>query len=132
MILEGLDRIEPVTSVRATGGVFRSVLWRRVLAATLGRPVTVTGAADGSALGAAALGLLALGRADTLPAAVELLSPEPNDRPVETPETATQAEVAFYTRLRASVPEILAAYDEIGRLFAASAPARGPSGAQRR
>jgi gluconokinase len=119
-----------VTSVRATGGVFRSVLWRRVLAATLGRPVTVTGAADGSALGAAALGLLALGRADTLPAAVELLSPEPNDRQVETPETASPAEVAFYTRLRASVPEILADYDEIGRLFAASAPARGASGAQ--
>jgi gluconokinase len=132
MILEALDRIEPVTSVRATGGVFRSVLWRKILAATLGHPVTVTGAADGSALGAAALGLLALGRATTLTTAVEALGPGPEARPVEIPEVATPAEVAFYTGLRASVPGILAAYDEIGRLFAASAPARGPNGAQRR
>ncbi len=130
MILEALDRIEPVTSVRATGGVFRSVLWRKILAATLGHPVTVTGAAEGSALGAAALGLLALGRADTLTTAVEALGPGPEARPVEIPEVATPAEVAFYTRLRASVPEMLAAYHEVGQLFAASAQARGAGGAQ--
>jgi len=35
-IVERIDRIEPVFSVRATGGVFRSRLWRYVMAAALG------------------------------------------------------------------------------------------------
>jgi gluconokinase len=117
-IVEALDRIEPVRAVRATGGVFRSVLWRRVLAGALGRPVTVTGGAEGSALGVAALGLLALGRAGDLPGAVGVLGPPPDARLVEVPEVASPAEVAFYRGLRASVPGLLAAYDEVARLFA--------------
>ncbi|HZB49027.1 MAG TPA: gluconokinase, partial [Mycobacteriales bacterium] len=55
-IVDQLDRIEPVTSVRVTGGVFRSPLWRDVLAAVLNRPLHVAADAGGSALGAAALG----------------------------------------------------------------------------
>jgi gluconokinase len=38
-ILANLDRIEPVTSLRVTGGAFRSPLWREVMAATLDRPL---------------------------------------------------------------------------------------------
>ena len=117
-IVEALDRIEPVTSVRATGGAFRSVLWRQVLAGAIGRPVTVTGGAEGSALGVAALGLLALGRAADLTSAVEALGPPQGARPIEVPEVASPAEVAFYRGLRASVPSLLAAYDEVARLFA--------------
>ncbi|WP_347350743.1 gluconokinase [Intrasporangium sp.] len=74
-ILDGLDEVTPVTSIRGTGGVFRSDLWREILAAVLGRPLVVTAGAEGSALGAAALGLLAVGRATTLEQAVETLSP---------------------------------------------------------
>ncbi len=117
-IVEALDRIEPVRSVRATGGVFRSVLWRRVLAGALGRPVTVTGGAEGSALGVAALGLLALDRVDDLASGVEVLGPPPEARPVEVPEVASPSEVALYRSLRASVPGLLAAYDDVARLFA--------------
>jgi gluconokinase len=117
-IVEALDRIEPVRAVRATGGVFRSVLWRRVLAGALGRPVTVTGGAEGSALGVAALGLLALGRTEDLAGAAKVLGPPPDARPVEVPDVASPAEVAFYRGLRASVPGLLAAYDEVARLFA--------------
>ncbi len=117
-IVEALDRIEPVRSLRATGGAFRSVLWRRVLAAALGRPVTVTAGAEGSALGVAALALVALGRAPDLTSAVEALGPPTDARPVEVPEVASPGEVAFYRGLRASVPSLLAAYDEVARLFA--------------
>ena len=62
-IVDHLHRIEPVVSVRATGGTFRSQLWRQVLAAVLDRPLSIGGDAEDTALGAAALGLQALGYA---------------------------------------------------------------------
>ncbi|HSK26105.1 MAG TPA: gluconokinase [Jiangellales bacterium] len=116
-IVDALDRVAPVTSVRATGGALRSVLWRRVLAAAIGRPLTVTTGAEGSALGVAALGLVGLGRAPDLAAALGALSPEVPARPIEVPEVAGAAEVALYKGLRVSVPGLLAAYDEVARLF---------------
>ncbi len=116
-IVEALDRITPVTSLRATGGALRSLLWRRVLAAAIGRPLTVTAGAEGSALGAAALGLVGLGRADDLGAALETLSPGADARPIEIPEVGNPAEIALYQRLRSSVPNLLAAYDEVAQLF---------------
>ena len=65
-VLQQLDGVTPVTSIRGTGGALRSPLWREVLAAALGRPLHVTGEAEGTALGAAALGLFAIGRASSL------------------------------------------------------------------
>ncbi len=59
-----LDALHPVLEVRATGGAFASPLWQQVVAATLDRPVTLVGGVAGTALGAAALGWWALGRAD--------------------------------------------------------------------
>lgn len=97
-----LDRLDaqlqhtgPVTALRATGGVFRSPLWHRILADVLDRPVTVTAAAEGSALGAAALGLVATGRAPSPAAAVAALRPPAHaDDPADlvvTPDPATAA-----------------------------------------
>ncbi|GAA2151186.1 gluconate kinase (FGGY family) [Humibacillus xanthopallidus] len=74
-ILDGLDEVVPVTSIRATGGVFRSELWREVLSGVLGRPLSVTAGAEGSALGAAALGLHAIGAEPTLEQSLERLAP---------------------------------------------------------
>ena len=116
-IVESLDRIAPVTSVRATGGALRSMLWRRVLASAIGRPLTITTGAEGSALGVAALGLVALGRVTDLDAALEALRPALDARPIEIPEVGSPAEIALYKGLRASVPGLLAAYDEVARLF---------------
>ena len=65
-IVDALDTVSPVESVRATGGPFRSSLWQNVMAATLARPFTVQPDAGGTALGAAALGWFALGGAPTL------------------------------------------------------------------
>ena len=72
-VLTQLAAITPVRQVRATGGVFRSPLWRDTLAAVLPVPLVVTGDAGGSARGAAIVGLLGLGRAGSLPAAAGLL-----------------------------------------------------------
>ncbi len=55
-IVDALDSVAPVVSIRATGGPFRSELWRQVMAATLARPMSIEAAAGGTALGAAALG----------------------------------------------------------------------------
>ena len=78
VVLDRLDRVEAVRAVRATGGTLRSPLWREVLAATLDRPLSVAGDAEGTALGAAALGLCALGHADSLADAVaRLADPDP-------------------------------------------------------
>lgn len=101
-ILAELDRIERVESVRATGGVFRSTLWRNVLAGALGRPLIVTGGAEGSALGAAALGLLGLGRADGLRAALDLL-PRGEDQAAT---VASAEDVEAYRGVRARLVEL--------------------------
>ena len=47
--------------IRASGGFARSPFWRQILADVLGAPLTVPDAIESSALGAAALGLVALG-----------------------------------------------------------------------
>ncbi len=81
-VLDALEPLGPVSSIRATGGVFRSRLWREVVAAALDGPLVVTGAAEGTALGAAGLGLHALGAAASPVAGVQrLAAPEPTDGP---------------------------------------------------
>lgn len=47
--------------IRASGGFARSPFWRQILADILGVPLTVPDAIESSALGAAALGLVAMG-----------------------------------------------------------------------
>ncbi len=77
----------PVREIRATGGFARSALWRQVLADALGRPVGFPSGYEGSAFGAALLGMEALGIVDSLDCAAELVritsTVEPN------PEAAT-------------------------------------------
>jgi gluconokinase len=70
-----LATLEPATGeIRATGGFARSALWRGILAAALGRPVGFAASAEGSGLGAALLGMTALGMIDSLDAAAELVA----------------------------------------------------------
>ncbi len=113
-ILDSLYAVHPVTAVHATGGALRSPLWREVLAATLDRPLRIVGEAEGTALGAAALGLVAIGRAATLAEAVAQLAggaPEPPLVQFD-PELA-----ATYDRLRASIPELIRALDAVAVQF---------------
>lgn len=113
VVVDQLDALRPVETIRATGGTFRSTLWQQVVAAQLGRPVTVVGREAGSALGAAALGLVALGRSASLAAAVERLAPAAaGDEVTVTPDPAL---VTAYRELRATVPPLV---HDLGRTVA--------------
>lgn len=113
-VFDEIHALEPVTSVRATGGVFRSALWQQVLAAALDRPLTITASREGTALGAAALGLYALGLAPDLVSAVDKLQPEVTVGDV----TPNPDDVSTYRHLRTVIPGLLKAYDEVAELFA--------------
>jgi gluconokinase len=119
-VLDRLDAVLPVDTVRATGGALRSALWRDTLAATLGRPVHVVAEAEGTALGAAALGLVALGRSPTLGEAVAQLSGGTGEPPAAIVPDA-QA-VATYERLNASVPGLIGALGHAAAVIAADRP----------
>jgi gluconokinase len=75
------------------------------MAAALDRPLQVVEGAEGTALGAAALGLFALGRASSLSEAVAELA-GPNDLQ-PTPVVVPTNLVATYARLRSMVPVLV-------------------------
>ncbi len=109
-----VDRVHPVHEVRATGGAFRSSLWRDVVAAALDRPLVVAAQAEGTALGAVALALLALGRVDDLTAAVAALDQHaPPTRPVRPDPVLVQAHRESAARL----PELVRALSPVADLL---------------
>ncbi len=109
-IVDVLDGVTPVSEVRCTGGVFRSDLWRQVMAATVGRPMVPTDDAEGSALGSAILALYATGEVDSLGAGLERLSPRGE---VAEPIAVTPRDRATYAGLRGRAARLLGAYDEL-------------------
>lgn len=108
-ILRRLREIQRVDQIRATGGVFKSALWREVVAGMLNRPVTVVGAVEGSALGAAILGLHSLDVVQTLPEGYELL----RDKEPEEPVVVSPAVKEAYQRMRDRVPQLLEVYGDM-------------------
>jgi gluconokinase len=124
VIVDRLDAIEPVHAVHATGGVFRSALWRDVMAAALARPVRVVGDAEGTALGAAALALVGLGQAPTLDDAVVALFHDAEPPLAIDPDPDL---VAAYDRQRGLVPDYIAALGGVAGLFATNPAAPRPS-----
>ncbi|MGY1700416.1 gluconokinase [Geodermatophilus sp. SYSU D00766] len=83
----------PVTEVRATGGAVASPLWVRTLAAALDLPVRVADSPEGTGLGAALLGLHALGALPDLDAATALVG-------VSDPVEPDPAAADLYRRVR--------------------------------
>jgi gluconokinase len=118
-IVDALDTVAPVQSIRATGGPFRSDLWRQVMAATLARPMSIEADAGGTALGAAALGSYALGRAASLTDALASVGGPRLDTSAET-VAVTPLAVSAYAQLRASVRALIDDYDEVAAMFASS------------
>ena len=116
IIVNSLDAISPVQSIRATGGPFRSALWQRVMAAILGRPLYIEADAGGTALGAAALGWYALGNAPTLSEALAALSGPPSEANSE-PVAVTAEEIASYSQIRAGIPALINSYRDVAALF---------------
>lgn len=60
-----------ITSIRATGGVMRSDLWRQMLADALDHPIDLTEGQEGSGYGAAVLGMLTLGMISSIDVATD-------------------------------------------------------------
>jgi gluconokinase len=121
-IVDSLDSVAPVHSIRATGGPFRSELWRHIMAATLARPMSVESAAGGTALGAAALGWYALGDAPTLSEALAAVGgPSLSSRAPTVPVRAS--DVSAYARLRARMSPLIDSYDDVAQIFTSSSEA---------
>jgi gluconokinase len=115
VIVDRLNQVRTVHEIRATGGVFRSPLWRMTMAAMLDRPVLVVGDAEGSALGAAALALFALGQAASPTEAVsDLLGG--GQVAVETVQP-DRALVKTYDELRGSIPVLIRGLGKVAALF---------------
>ncbi len=117
-ILRRLRTIARVNQIWATGGVFNSPLWRDVVAGVLHRPLVVTGAAEGSGLGAAILGLYALGAVDSLEAGYIQLRGEGDDEVVEVSAFAEDV----YENMRQSMSPLLDSYGRLSANYALQAP----------
>jgi gluconokinase len=96
-----------VREVRATGGFARSPLWRQMLTDALGTPVGFPEGHEGSAFGAALLGMQALGMVESIEVAADLVQIEDVLEP--DPEAA-----ATYAR---HLPAFAALYDQLGPAF---------------
>jgi gluconokinase len=113
-----------VREIRATGGFSRSPLWRRILAGAFGRPVGFASSPEGSSLGAALLGMSAIGMLGSLDQAADLVRVTHSEEP-------DPGEAEAYARL---LPIFDNAYDALVPTFAELAdsadrlPLRNPSG----
>jgi gluconokinase len=100
-----------VRELRATGGFARSALWRQMLADTLGMPIGFPAGHEGSAFGAALLGMQALGLVEGIDRAAELVGIEE----VVEPEAGA---AAVYADLR---PTFASLYEALTPAFRALA-----------
>jgi gluconokinase len=125
-IVDSLDSVAPVHSIRATGGPFRSELWRQIMAATLARPMSVESAAGGTALGAAALGWFALDGAPSLSEALAAVGGPHQDSSVPT-VTVSSFDVSTYAQLRARVGPLIDSYQDVAGMFASSSSSSSPA-----
>jgi gluconokinase len=125
-IVDSLDSVAPVHSIRATGGPFRSELWRQIMAATLARPMSVESAAGGTALGAAALGWFALDGAPSLSEALAAVGGPHQDSSVPT-VTVSPFDVSTYAQLRARVGPLIDSYQDVAGMFASSSSSSSPA-----
>jgi gluconokinase len=106
------DAGNDVHEVRATGGFARSALWRQMLADAFGTAIGFTSAHEGSAFGAALLGMEALGLVESIEVAAglveidEVIAPDP-------------AAAAVYAELR---PRFVAVADALRQAVAPYQP----------
>ncbi|MDR3518849.1 MAG: gluconokinase [Azospirillaceae bacterium] len=74
--------IGPTRRIMATGGFARSRLWRQMMADVFNREVTVPQSIESSCLGAAVLGLLALGRIPSLDVVSDMVGSVHEHQPI--------------------------------------------------
>ena len=98
-----------VHEVRATGGFARSAVWRQMLADALGLPVCFPAGHEGSSLGAALLGMQALGLVESIEVAADLVVIDE----VVAPDAATAE------RYASMLPVFADLYDALAPAFSA-------------
>src|SRR4051812_9971665 len=118
------DAGDEVREIRATGGFAQSELWRRMLAAALDMPIGFPAGHEGSAFGAALLGMQALGLVESLDVAADLVQiaevVEPDPAEARTYAEARPAFAALYDQLEP-------AFRTLERLGRHDLPAEGGS-----
>jgi gluconokinase len=113
LVLDSLrDAGNEVREIRATGGFARSPLWRQMLADVLGVPIGFARAREGSAFGAALVGMQALGLVEDIDVAARLVAVDD----VVAPDPAA---AAVYAGLR---PRFVAVADALRRALAPYQP----------
>jgi gluconokinase len=85
--------------VRATGGFARSALWRQIMADVFRREILFPESPESSCLGAALLGMKALGLVETLGAGERMIRTSRHHSPDSTAARAYEAPVEIFTRL---------------------------------
>jgi gluconokinase len=117
------DAGSEVREVRATGGFARSELWRDILAGTLGMPVGFPRGHEGSAFGAALVGMEALGLVESIGVAADLVRidevVEPDEDDAETYARVLPTFAGLYDALEP-------AFRALQTLAAHEAPAADP------
>lgn len=93
------ETIAPVTNIYASGGFVHSKEWLQILADIFGKEIHVTNAADASALGAAILGLTALGFLNNLSEAKSFITIQDTYFPDEDQHRIYMANYAVYASL---------------------------------
>ena len=92
-VLQTLEHLTGTAhEIHASGGFARSGLWRQIVADVFNRDVYVPQSPEGSCLGAAVLGLYALGRIETLSAVAGMVQMTAQHKPIA-------ANVATYAQL---------------------------------
>jgi gluconokinase len=125
LVLDSMrDAGSEIREVRATGGFARSDLWRRILAGALGMPVAFPAGHEGSAFGAALLGMEALGLVESIDVAADLVRiedvVEPDPEEAEAYAAALPVFAGLYDALEPS-------FRALERLGAHEAPEPDPS-----
>jgi gluconokinase len=108
LVLDTLDDAGvQVREIRATGGFARSELWRGILAAVFARPVGFAASAEGSGLGAALLGMTALGMLDSIDDAADLVRVTDVEEPDPAAVEAYAAVLPAYAAAQEAVAPIV-------------------------
>lgn len=100
LVLQALESITgEVTKIRAAGGFARSTLWRQMLADIFNREVAIPETYESSCLGAALLGLYALGEVKDLASTQAINHEIYQHQPIEKNVAVYQQILPIYTRL---------------------------------
>ena len=106
------ESVGPATSIRATGGFAKSPLWRQMLADVFNRTVIFPESTQGSSFGAAALGLYALGKIESLDEVPAMIGKTSSHEPIAENVEKYKVVLPIYMGL---LDEFAPLYDELAK-----------------